>query len=131
MNENTQADTFEDDCDSPITGMKCPECGSTEEFYVSFAGQARVTADGSEDCGDHEWDGTDHCRCAECDHFATVAEFSGRPKPPAAISQVLLDLVLEYRAGVMNCPALDSDADWTELVERTNAILALMEGRNV
>ena len=56
--------------------LKCPACGQAEELLIDIKTLARVTADGSEPEGDHEWEDTSFCRCAECGHDATVAEFT-------------------------------------------------------
>ena len=34
----------------------CPNCKGDDGFTVNFTGVARITSDGTEDCGDHEWD---------------------------------------------------------------------------
>lgn len=61
-------------------GLSCPACGQADELCIMITTLARVTADGSEPQGDHEWDDTSYCRCPDCGHAGTVADF-GRPSP--------------------------------------------------
>jgi hypothetical protein len=35
--------------------LLCPECKKDEGFTISFTGTARLTSEGTEDAGDHEW----------------------------------------------------------------------------
>jgi hypothetical protein len=61
-----------------IDGMCCPKCGHYEAFeiYVTQSAMTYVHDDGTDfDGGDTEWDADSDCRCPECDHLATVADF--------------------------------------------------------
>lgn len=56
--------------------LKCPTCGQADELTVVIKTLARITADGSEPEGDHEWDDASYCRCPECATDGTIAEFT-------------------------------------------------------
>jgi hypothetical protein len=53
--------------------MICPTCKSDEGLTVSFVGTARLTGDGSEDVGDHEWGSGSDCSC-DCGWQGLVAD---------------------------------------------------------
>ena len=56
-------------------GLGCPACGQADELCIMITTLARVTADGSEPEGDHEWEDTSYCDCPECGHAGVVADF--------------------------------------------------------
>jgi len=56
--------------------LGCPACGQANELVILITTLARVTPDGSEPDGDHEWHDTSYCRCPECGHHGTVGDFT-------------------------------------------------------
>lgn len=54
--------------------MACPNCGDDEDLHIVFTGECRLFPDGTEDDGDHEWEGKSACRCGICDWTGTVAD---------------------------------------------------------
>ena len=69
--------------------LACPKCGSDEEIEVAIDCWATLSPDGTESFGDHYWDQSSACRCGDCEHEATVADFpidkrparKSKPKP--------------------------------------------------
>lgn len=59
-----------------VFDLACPACGQAEHLLINITTLARVTADGTEPEGDHEWDDASYCRCPECGRGGTVADFS-------------------------------------------------------
>lgn len=59
-----------------VFDLGCPACGQANELIIMITTLARVTPDGSEPEGDHEWDDASYCRCPECGLDGTVADFS-------------------------------------------------------
>lgn len=59
-----------------LAGMRCPDCGNTDNFDVTVTATAKTTDDGSvvED-GDHEWDDDSACVCPACDKTGVVSDF--------------------------------------------------------
>ena len=55
--------------------LECPACGQARELVIMITTLARLTPDGSEPEGDHEWDDGSYCRCPECVHDGDVADF--------------------------------------------------------
>lgn len=47
-------------------GAICPTCRSPYHLEVTFTGTCKLTPDGTEDAGDHEYDEKAHCLCSEC-----------------------------------------------------------------
>ena len=45
----------------------CPNCKKQDELHVTFTGTARLTRDGTEDVGDHEYSDTADVHCEDCD----------------------------------------------------------------
>lgn len=64
------------DEESFLHDMACPNCGGRRKFFISFSGTCVLNDHGSSDDGDHEWEDSSSCRCADCDHGATVKEFT-------------------------------------------------------
>lgn len=59
-----------------VFDLRCPACGQANELIIMITTLARVTPDGSEPEGDHEWDDASYCRCPECGLDGTVADFT-------------------------------------------------------
>jgi hypothetical protein len=66
----------EQEPDSLLLDMACPECGHREGFRIGFHGTAEVDDDSSSNDGDHEWDADDHCTCKNCSHGGDVKDFT-------------------------------------------------------
>lgn len=64
-----------------IYRLACPRCGNAEVLEIAIICMSRITSDGSEPFGDHDWDAASACLCPICKHVATVAEFTSRPEP--------------------------------------------------
>lgn len=58
-----------------LVGVECPSCGSGGPFDVTGSATFRVTDEGSEVVGDHEWDEASDCRCVECGYRKAFGEF--------------------------------------------------------
>ena len=56
--------------------LGCPACGQANELVIAITTLARITPDGSDPEGDHEWDETSYCRCPDCGHHGIVADFT-------------------------------------------------------
>jgi hypothetical protein len=59
-------------------GLACPRCGNAQVLHIAITCLSRVTSDGSEPFGDHEWDRASLCVCPDCNHAATVGDFTRR-----------------------------------------------------
>ena len=55
--------------------LGCPAFGQAEHLQIVITALARLTPEGSDPEGDHEWDDGSYCRCPECDHDGIVADF--------------------------------------------------------
>lgn len=67
-----------------IYSLACPRCGNNEVLEIAITCLSRITSDGSEPFGDHDWDAASVCVCPICKHVATVAEFTSCPEPANA-----------------------------------------------
>lgn len=56
-------------------GMLCPRCFADLDLRVTYTGTCKLTPEGSEDVGGHEWNEDSKCRCMRCDFASTVAAF--------------------------------------------------------
>lgn len=56
-------------------GLACPRCGNADKLEIVIVCTAELTVNGSEDFGDHEWNGDSPCQCPDCDYAATVKNF--------------------------------------------------------
>jgi len=56
-------------------GLRCPECDKDHDLNVAFTGTARLTVDGSEDNGAHEWDDKSPLFCGACGFNGLAEEF--------------------------------------------------------
>lgn len=54
----------------------CPKCQSDSKIEVAFAGLCRLTPDGSEDVGDHEYDEDSLAQCGACGHTGRLSTFT-------------------------------------------------------
>lgn len=73
MDPNKDSVNPNDNC---LAGMKCPSCGSYGPFKMVVSCIALVTDEGIEETEDYEWDKTSYCACVNCQHDATVFDFT-------------------------------------------------------
>lgn len=66
----------DDNVDTLLEDMACPECGENSLFRIRFEGTAQVSDDTSEDDGDHDWNDESDCRCGFCEHAGRVKDFT-------------------------------------------------------
>ena len=59
-----------------IHSLACRKCGQAEDLDIVITTLARVTAEGSEPNGDHEWNDESFCRCPSCGTEGAVAAFT-------------------------------------------------------
>ena len=64
--------------DNCLAGMACPECKSEGPFRIEISVLVTVGDDGFDysDAGDSGWTDKSRCACVECDHAATVGDFT-------------------------------------------------------
>lgn len=73
-------DPDEDECDNQF-GLRCPECGASDQLDITATVTVRLTADGTDEDQahnggtGHEWHNESPCTCHACDYDGTVAEF--------------------------------------------------------
>lgn len=56
--------------------LGCPACGQADHLQIVITTLARISPEGSDCEGDHEWDDGSYCRCPECGHDGIVADFT-------------------------------------------------------
>ena len=61
---------------SCLADMCCPDCKQNDEFEIAVSVWAKVTDEGSETFGDHEWDDNSVCRCPQCGWTGIVSELT-------------------------------------------------------
>lgn len=59
-----------------IHALACPDCGQAYALDIQIFCMSRVTADGSEPFGDHDWDHDSFCACPDCGHCGAVCDFT-------------------------------------------------------
>ena len=59
-----------------VFDLGCPACGQSEQLVIMITTLARITPQGSDPEGDHEWHDTSYCRCPDCGHDGTVTDFT-------------------------------------------------------
>jgi hypothetical protein len=72
-----------------LKGVRCPNCGQEDRFFIIGGAQFVVTDEGSETIGDHEWGDTIPARCPEREHTGTLADFfipDGLPPDPEGMN---------------------------------------------
>jgi hypothetical protein len=55
--------------------MCCPKCYDDSEITITFTGTCKLVPDGSEDCGDHEWNDDSAATCGACGFAGVVKDF--------------------------------------------------------
>ena len=60
-----------------LAGIKCPQCGSEDAFYISARVLAYVTDNGAEADSNAsiDWDTDSHTECAECGADGLLSNF--------------------------------------------------------
>lgn len=58
-----------------LFGMACPNCASDEHLRVVVRVVARLSPDGTEPFGDHDWDDESLCMCDGCEFVGYVRQF--------------------------------------------------------
>lgn len=67
-----------------LAGIKCPQCGSEEQFRIEAKAMFDVTDDGTEQLnGAVEWDDGNYCECYVCSHYGTVKDFKSTDEAKA------------------------------------------------
>ncbi len=60
---------------SDLFELGCPACGQADHLQILITTLARITTEGSDPEGEHEWDDGSYCRCPECGRDGIVADF--------------------------------------------------------
>ncbi len=55
--------------------LACPNCGSDESLQVQITVMADLSDEGTDPCGDHQWDDESFMRCRACSHAGIVKSF--------------------------------------------------------
>ena len=63
-----------------LSGIKCPDCGQEDKFYIVASAEFEVTDDGTDTHSGVGWDNESHIRCAECGAAGKVKHFQ-EPEP--------------------------------------------------
>jgi hypothetical protein len=64
-----------------LEGIRCPDCGNEDAFYIESTAIMYVTHDGAESRGDTQWNDESHAQCEKCQRSGKLAHF--KAKPPA------------------------------------------------
>jgi hypothetical protein len=60
-----------------LAGFQCPKCENYGPFFIAVRTAVTVHDNGTDnDFGDIEWSDESNCHCLDCDHNATVADFT-------------------------------------------------------
>jgi Zn ribbon nucleic-acid-binding protein len=62
-----------------LLGIKCPDCGNEDRFYIQSTAVMYVTDDGAECRGDTEWNEDSHAECPQCERSGKLALFRVQP----------------------------------------------------
>ncbi len=58
-----------------LKGIRCPNCGQEDRFFITALITCEVTDDGSEPVGNHYWDAGAYTQCPECEYQGTLKDF--------------------------------------------------------
>lgn len=60
-----------------LEGVRCPECGQEDSFWIEARALCKVFDDGIEESQDFEWDENSFCMCSNsnCKFIAKVKDF--------------------------------------------------------
>jgi hypothetical protein len=61
-----------------LDGMRCPQCGSLGPLRISVKTILMFEDDGTDICGDNEYDDDSHCSCENCGWWGTTADFKDK-----------------------------------------------------
>jgi hypothetical protein len=61
-----------------LEGIRCPDCGNEEAFYIESTAVMYVTDDGAEARGDISWNDDSHAQCATCERGGKLADFKAK-----------------------------------------------------
>jgi hypothetical protein len=67
-----------------LRGIKCPACGNEDRLMIVARIMCVVTDEGSDPCGDHDWDDDSFAVCPECDKDGPLADFRTPEKAEVA-----------------------------------------------
>ena len=62
-----------------LEGIRCPDCGNEDAFYVESTAVMYVTDEGAECRNDIEWDNDSHAVCPSCEKAGKLADFRAEP----------------------------------------------------
>jgi hypothetical protein len=65
-----------------LDGLRCPRCGQEDRLDIVARVMCRVTDDGSEPFGDHDWDDDSVAVCPGCGCDGRLGDFRVRPDMP-------------------------------------------------
>ena len=58
-----------------LRGVKCPNCGNDDRFFINAVITCFVTDEGSEPNGDHFWDDDSFTVCPECEYQGELRRY--------------------------------------------------------
>ena len=59
-----------------LAGLRCPKCQSYGPYRIACTTYVRMFDDGSDSSTGVDWSPESQCRCSECNHAATVQDFT-------------------------------------------------------
>jgi hypothetical protein len=59
-----------------IFGLACPSCGADDDLRVVVRVVAKLSPDGTDPLGDHDWDEQSSCMCSRCEFTGYVRQFA-------------------------------------------------------
>jgi DNA-directed RNA polymerase subunit RPC12/RpoP len=62
--------------DDHLTDIVCPECGDRDAISIAAESWFEIYPDGTGEHEDVNWEQTAGCKCRQCGHHATVADFT-------------------------------------------------------
>jgi predicted RNA-binding Zn-ribbon protein involved in translation (DUF1610 family) len=61
-----------------LEGVKCPDCGNEDRFFIAANVMVDVTDSGADVEGDMEWDEKSFTRCPQCGMTGELRDFEER-----------------------------------------------------
>lgn len=61
-----------------LKGVRCPQCGNQEVFWITATCKAKVTDTGVIDSTAYEWNDDALCRCPLCETTGILSDFDSR-----------------------------------------------------
>jgi len=110
-----------------LRGIRCPDCGNEDHFYISALVTAHVADNGAEARGDMEWDGSSAILCPQCERSGKVDDFN-LPLFSAQDADRLLQLGDEFldRWAENALRSSGRDPDYEERIDEWKAIRPLL-----